>query len=183
MWTLELPAKLNSFYEQKGQAWHHIAPQSLNPLTYKGRWTNDPSLLPNENLITDGSTPTDHGTVQIEISQDGDGKLSGEIETQLLERSMVPWSRVFLTGHVRPFGGFEGEAWDVVHNRHRTIAYFVLTPSTEMDGQTLRFTSDPKYSQFLPQGTILWHTNAPMTDGQAGTQFTKALMDVVKKEQ
>jgi hypothetical protein len=74
-------------------------------------------------------------------------------------------------------GGFQGEAWDVVGGRHRTIAYFQLTPSAEIEGKiSLRFTSEARYSQFLPSETLLWPTDAVMSDGKQGTVFSKVLL-------
>jgi len=183
VWTLELPAKVNEFYEQKDRAWHHLAPARANPSTYIGRWTNDPSLRPDENLITDGSIPADQGTVQLVLHEGPAGIFSGEIETRLLESSIVPWSRVNVTGHIRWLGGLQGEVWDVVEGRHRTIAFFELTPSPEFGGQTLRFMADPSFSRLVPSETTLWRTDATMSDGRAGSEFQKVLMDVVKKHQ
>ena len=178
---LNLPGELNSFYAQKGEAWLHMAPKSANPATYLGRWTNDPGLRPDENLISDGSPQVDHGTVQLDLQQDKAGGLSGEIVTSLLGKSMVPWSRVEITGHVLPLGGFRGEVWDIVSNRQRIIAYFRLAPSDEVNGQALRFTANSEFSRFVPPDTVLWHTDAKMSDGQWGTEYTKALMRTVEQ--
>lgn len=175
---LNLPGELNSFYAQKGEAWLHIAPKSANPATYLGRWTNDPGLRPDENLITDGTPQVDHGTVQLYLRQDKSGDLSGEIVTSLLGASMTPWSRVNITGHVSPLGGFRGEVWDIVRNRHHVIAEFDLAPSNEVNGQALRFTANAEFSRYVPSNTVLWHTDAKMSDGQWGTEYIKALMRV-----
>ena len=178
--VLNLPRELNSFYAQKDEAWLHIAPKSANPATYIGRWTNDPDLRPDENLITGGSPQVDHGTVQLYLRQDKAGGLSGEIVTTLLGRSMVPWSRVNITGHVSPLGGFRGEAWDIVGNRQRVIADFRLAPSDDVNGQAIRFSAKSEYSRYVPPETILWRTDATMSGGHFGDEYIKALMNIAR---
>jgi len=178
--ALNLPGEINGFYAQKNEAWSHIAPKNANQATYIGRWTNDPELRPDENLITDGSPQVDHGTVQLYLRQDKAGGLSGEIATTLLGKSMMPWSRVNITGHVSPMGGFQGEVWDIVGNRQRVIADFRLAPSDEVNGQAIRFSAKAEFSRYVPQETILWRTDATMSGGHFGDEYIKALMNIVR---
>ena len=180
-WTLDLPGKVDDFYKHKDQAWLHVAPAIVNPTTYEGRWTNDPELRPDENLISDGSQPIDNGAVQLDLQRDKQGNFSGEIETSLMGSSQVPWSRVMVEGHILPLGGFDGEAWNIVDGRHRTIAYFHLTTSGEMGGQAIQFSADSKFSQFLPSNTVLWRTDAKMSGGKMGAEYEKVLMQVARE--
>lgn len=181
-WTLDLPGKVDDFYKHKDQAWRHVAPAIVNPTTYEGRWTNSPSLRPDENLISDGSQPIDDGTVQLDLQRDAQGNFSGEIETSLMSGSLVPWSRVMVEGHIQPLGGFDGEAWDIVSGRHRTIAYFHLSTSDEMGGHAIQFSADSKFSQFLPSKTVLWRTDAKMSDGKMGAEYEKVLMQAASEK-
>jgi len=182
VWTLDLPSKVEDFYQHKNEAWRHIAPAIVNPTTYEGRWTNDPALRPDWNLITDGSIPIDHGTVQLDLHLDKEGNFSGEIETSLMGNSLVAWSRVMAGGHVAFFGGFDGEVWDIQNNRRSLLGYFHLSTSDEVNGQALEFSADSNFSQILPSKTVLWRTDAKMDGGKMGAEYKKVLMQVVNEK-
>jgi len=181
VWTLDLPSKVDDFYQHRNQAWRHIAPAILNPKTYEGRWTNDPELRPDVNLITDGSQPNDNGTVQLYLEEDKQGNFSGEIETSRMGSSLVAWSRVMVDGHIPLWGGFDGTVWDVQGGSRRALAFFHLSTSDEMGGQAIQFSSDSNFSQVLPSKTVLWRTDAKMSDGKMGSEYKKVLMQVVRE--
>lgn len=182
VWTLDLPSKVDDFYQHRNQAWRHIAPAMWNPKTYEGRWTNDPELRPDVNLITDGSQPNDNGTVQLYLEEDKQGNFSGEIETSRMGNSLVAWSRVMVDGHIPFWGGFDGEVWDVVGGRHSTIAFFHLTTSDEIGTQAIQFSADSNFSAVLPSRTFLWRTDAKMSGGKMGAKYEKTLMQLAREK-
>jgi hypothetical protein len=180
VFILAAPSKVNSFFDEKDAAWHHLSVWFWNLDRYEGRWTNDADLRPDENLITDGTIPKDHGEVQLELVDAGTNEFRGTLETRRLEKGFAPWSQVYVSGYVS-FGGFRGEVWDIIEGRHQTLGYFRLEPTDKFGGNSLRLTADRKFEWILPSETTLWRTNATMSNGKWGDQYLKILFDVVRK--
>lgn len=127
-------------------------------------------------ITEEGSEQLDRGTVQLDLQLDKEGNFSGEIETTLMGNSLVAWSRVMAGGYVSLLGGFDGEVWDIQNNRRALLGYFHLSTSDEVNEQAIQFSADSNFSDILPSKTILWRTDAKMSDGQMGTGFRKLLM-------
>jgi len=180
VFVLDAPSKVNSYFNERDAAWHHVSTWFWNLDRYEGRWTNDGRLRPDENLITDGTTPNDQGDVQLELTDTGTNDFTGEIETSRMEKGLTAWSRVNVSGHVG-FGGFRGEIWDVVGGRHRTFAYFRLKPSDKFEGKSLQLLADQNFDRIVPPETILWRTDATMSDGAMGEEFSKILFEISRK--
>lgn len=164
---LELPAKINSFFSEKDVALINLSFR-FDKKTYIGRWTNDESLRPFTNMISEGALLGDHGSLQLILSESEGGKIEGEIVCATL----FPFTRVFVSGQVAITGGFDGLIWDIVENKRKVLAYFRLEPD---DSDMLRFTSDPTFARIIPSESMLWRTSEKMSDGDFRPEYLNSL--------
>ncbi len=174
---LSAPANINSFFEQKTAAWHHLNSALFSYDRYSGQW----SSFRDEGEISSNESSGDIGDVQLILVEDR-GRFYGEIFSKRIEETLIPWSRVSVEGDVGIFR-FSGQAYDAIFNRRRTIAPFHLKPVIVDSGHeqldALILTSDREYNYALPESVVLFRSKLEMADGSFSPIYLRILQGIV----
>lgn len=168
---LDLPAKINSFYDEAPKAATRIDDWLFVDKALSGKW----SSAPEGDVIAKPTDPRldalEGAPVDIEMKVRR-GEVEGSIGSAGLGKHYV-FSQIQIEGHVNR-GKVDGTAWDVIGGKKVALATFQLQQGERGSEPVLLFRVVKQGSDFFPERAILWRTEA-IPPGEINLQFFRAI--------
>ncbi|HWM30299.1 MAG TPA: hypothetical protein VNO69_01170 [Methyloceanibacter sp.] len=176
---LDLPAKINSFFDEAPKAATRIDDWLFVDRVLSGEW----SSAPEGDVL---AKPTDSrldalegGPVDVEMRVYRGG-VEGSISSDGLGKHYI-FSQIQIEGHVN--GGIvKGIAWDAIGGEKVALAEFQLQPGERGGEPVLMFRVVKQGGKFFPERAILWRTEA-IRPGELNMQFFRAIIKQQKERQ
>jgi len=175
---LELPAKVNSFFDEGPKAQQNITDWLLLDETYTGVWTSDLEGWVDATDEERSASLASGGPVTMRMRV-YNGKVEGEIRTEGLAQSYI-YSALLLEGEKRN-GGIDLIAYDYIDGKKAPLALMRVSMGDQDERLPLHLLVEKQGGPFFPEEANLYRTSADVSEALAGGLNVDLLRRVIEE--